>query len=356
MALDARLTRRRKKKTGSHPLGWLAGFLLLLVLGAGLLLWRYGRTPGPLDAGEVVVLIPPRSSLSAIQGYLQAARVIPPDGRFQWYARLRGKATRLQAGEYAFRPGQTPEDVLQILASGKGIRHKITVPEGFSIAQIAGLVEAAGLAKREQFIALAKDRETAKRVGIEAGSLEGYLYPETYYFSRNQTLSEMVTSMAERGRRVLEEMMAAAPASHGLTPYQVLTLASIVEKETGQPRERPLIARVFLNRLSRGMRLQADPTVIYGLRQFDGNITKADLKDKNPYNTYVNAGLPPGPIANPGREAIAAVLNPAPGAYLYFVSRNDGSHQFSVTLAEHNRAVQTYQPKKPPAAAVAKSR
>ncbi len=357
MALDASLTRRRKKKTGSRPLGgWFAGFLLLLVLLAGLLLWRYGRTPGPLHEGEVVVLIPPRSSLSAIQGYLQAARVIPPDGRFQWYARLRGKATRLQAGEYAFRPGQTPEDVLQILASGRGIRHKITIPEGFSIAQIGGLVETVGLGTREQFIALANDREIPQRLGIEAESLEGYLYPDTYYFSRNQTLSEMVTSMAERGRRVLDEMVAAAPANHGLTPHQVLTLASIVEKETGQPQERPLIARVFLNRLSQGMRLQADPTVIYGLRQFDGNITKADLKASNPYNTYVNSGLPPGPIASPGREAIAAVLNPAPGAYLYFVSRNDGSHQFSATLAEHNRAVNTYQPKKPPTAAVARSR
>ncbi|MEW6595531.1 MAG: endolytic transglycosylase MltG [Thermodesulfobacteriota bacterium] len=339
---------RRKKKTG-NPVPWLAGFLLLLLLaGAALLLWLYGRTPGPLREGEAVVLIPPRSSLVAIEERLQAAGVIPPDGRFHWYARLRGKATRLQAGEYAFRPGQTPEEVLQILVAGKGIRHRITIPEGFAIVQIGGLVEAAGLAKREQFVALARDQEFVRRLGIEAESLEGYLFPDTYYFTRNQDLTEMATIMAERGIRVLDEVMASAPADIGLTPHQVLTLASIVEKETGQPRERPLIASVFLNRLRQGMRLQADPTVIYGLADFDGNITKADLRARNPYNTYVNAGLPPGPIASPGREAMAAVLNPAPEKYLYFVSRNDGSHHFSATLAEHNRAVAEFQPKRAP--------
>ncbi|HSR35685.1 MAG TPA: endolytic transglycosylase MltG, partial [Desulfurivibrionaceae bacterium] len=166
MDLDARLMRRRKKTR--NPFGWFAGFLLLLVVAAGGLLWLYGRTPGPLTAGEVVVLIPPRSSLAAIEGQLQAVQVIPPDGRFQWYARLRGLATKLKAGEYAFRPGQTPEEVLQILVAGKGIRHKITIPEGYNIAQIDGLVAAAGLAKPGQFRALAKDRQTAKGLGIEA--------------------------------------------------------------------------------------------------------------------------------------------------------------------------------------------
>lgn len=354
MDFDARLM-RRKKKTGS-PVVWLAGFLLLLVVAAALALWFYGRTPGPLNEGDVVVLIPPRSSLAAIEGHLQAARVIPPDGRFQWYARLRGVATRLKAGEYVFRAGQTPEDVLRVLVAGKGIRHKITVPEGYNIVQIAGLVATAGLAEREQFIALAMDPQTAKQLRIEAEGLEGYLYPDTYYFTRNQELMEIITIMAERGLRVLDEAMASAPANSGLTPHQVLTLASIVEKETGQPQERPLIASVFLNRLRKGMRLQADPTVIYGIARFNGNLTKADLKADTPYNTYVNTGLPPGPIASPGREAIAAVLNPAPESYLYFVSRNDGSHYFSATLAEHNRAVGNFQPKRPPAQATVAGR
>jgi len=353
MDFDARLKRRKQQKTGS-PIWWLAGFLLLLVVASGLLLLLYGHTPGPLQGGDVVVLIPPRSSLAAIEGHLQAAQVIPPDGRFQWYARLRGVATKLKAGEYAFRPGQTPEEVLQILVAGKGIRHKITIPEGFNIVQIDGLVAAALLAKPGQFSAMAKDRRTAERLGIEAETLEGYLYPDTYYFTRNQELAEIVAAMAERGLKVLNELMAAAPAGQKLTPHQVLTLASIVEKETGQPQERPLIASVFLNRLQQGIRLQADPTVIYGIADFNGNITKADLKADTPYNTYVNTGLPPGPIASPGREAIAAVLNPAPDKYLYFVSRNDGSHYFSATLAEHNRAVASFQPKKQPAPKSAK--
>ncbi|MFZ5763053.1 MAG: endolytic transglycosylase MltG [Thermodesulfobacteriota bacterium] len=346
MARDAR-PKRRKKKTG-NPFLWVAGFLLLLVVGAGGSLWLYGHSAGPLTGGDVAVLIPPRSSLAAIEGHLQNARVIHADGRFQWYARLRGVATRLKAGEYVFRAGQTPEEVLRILVAGRGIRHKITIPEGYNIAQIADLVAASGLATRAQFLALARDRQIAARFGIEAETLEGYLFPDTYYFTRNQAPREIVTVMAERGKRVLDEVMAAAPADLGLTPHQVLTLASIVEKETGQPRERPLIARVFLNRLRQGIRLQADPTVIYGIANFNGNITKADLKTRNPYNTYVNSGLPPGPIASPGREAIAAVLNPAPGSHLYFVSRNDGSHHFSATLAEHNRAVANFQPKRPP--------
>lgn len=344
MVLDAR-PRRGKQKTG-NPFSWFAGFLLLLLLSAGGVLWLYGHTPGPLTGGDVVVMIPPGSSLAAIERNLQAARVIPPDGRFRWYARLRGVASRLQAGEYVFRSGQTPEDVLQLLASGKGIRHKITVPEGYSIAQIAGLVAAEGLASREEFIALAKDPQTARQLGIEADGLEGYLYPDTYYFTRNQTAAEIIRIMAERGIKELKALMAAAPPNYGLTPHQVLTLASIVEKETGQPTERPLIASVYLNRLRLGMRLQADPTVIYGLANFNGNLTKADLRTDTPYNTYMNAGLPPGPIASPGQAAIAAVLHPASESYLYFVSRNDGSHYFSTTLAEHNRAVGIYQPKR----------
>lgn len=340
MDFDDRLI--AKRKTGGL-LKWVAGFFILAVVTGAYAVRHYGETPGPLTEATTMVYIPPRSSFHTIERILGETGVVAPDVRFRWLAMARGEAQRLRAGEYRFRAGQTPGQVLDDLVAGKVVRRKVTIPEGANIAQVAGIVAAEQLVDAQRFVKLAKSWQTAEQFGLEADTLEGYLFPDTYYFARGQEPTELVKAMVGRAQQVLAGLLEGAPADLQLTPHQVLTLASIVEKETALPAERPLIASVFRNRLNRGMLLQADPTVIYGIAQFDGNLTKADLKTATPYNTYVNKGLPPGPIANPGREAIAAVLNPAPEPYLYFVSRNDGSHHFSKTLAEHNQAVRKYQ-------------
>jgi len=235
-----------------------------------------------------------------------------------------------------------PLRILEKLARGEIITHAVTIPEGFTKVQIGDLLEQKGIIKKQEFLGLTDNREIVESYGLSGPSLEGYLYPDTYQFGRGISAKMTVNTMVKR----FEEI--AAPLKErieevGMSLEEVTTLASIVEKETGQGKERPLIAAVFLNRLKKRMRLASDPTVIYGITDFNGNLTRKDLEEKTPYNTYVNYGLPPGPIANPGLESIKAVLYPADTDYLYFVSRNDGSHQFSKTLAEHNRAVQTYQ-------------
>jgi UPF0755 protein len=224
--------------------------------------------------------------------------------------------------------------------------YKVTVPEGSTLKQIAAIVESAGLATRAEFLSVAADADFVREKGIDAGTFEGYLFPETYFFPKNTAAREVITAMVDRFRSVFTEAWKKRAADIGLSVHQVLTLASIIEKETGAPSERPIISSVFHNRLRRGMRLETDPTVIYGIDDFDGNLTRKHLATPTPYNTYLISGLPPGPIASPGRAAIEAALYPADTAYLYFVSKKDGTHQFSKTFADHNRAILTYQLKK----------
>lgn len=342
----------------------LAGLGLLAVLLGGFWLWSYAEAPGPMapdpaappdsvgsgpngGATEILVYIPPRSSLAVIRQELLAAGLLREDLRFRLLARLSGRGRLLKAGEYAFRSGATPWQILSTLAGGRTVRRQVTIPEGANLHQIAGLLAAEKLVAQEQFTALAGDPGLRARLGISSPSathLEGYLFPDTYFFSRGQEPQEIIRVMTERGRLVLDELLTAAPGAPGLNRHQILTLASIVEKETAVPEERPLIARVFLNRLAKGMRLQTDPTVLYGLGRFEGGrLTRADLAAPTPYNTYLVRGLPPGPIASPGRAALAAVLAPAAADYLYFVAKNDGTHQFSTNLRDHNRAVNQYQ-------------
>jgi len=210
---------------------------------------------------------------------------------------------------------------------------------------MADLIARESIAPAEKFLALAADPGLAQRLGVTATGLEGYCFPDTYAFIKNTPPETVLRTMVSRFHRVFAAERAAAgdPSRLGLTDHEVVILASIVEKETARPDERPLIAGTFLNRLHRGIPLASDPTVIYGIPHFNGNLTRSDLESPTPYNTYVRAGLPSGPIANPGRAALRAALDPAPVDYLYFVSRNDGSHQFSRTLEEHNRAVREFQ-------------
>jgi UPF0755 protein len=217
------------------------------------------------------------------------------------------------------------------------------VPEGLTVREVGALLAARGLASVDEVRCLASDPEFLLAAGVPGPQLEGFLFPDTYRFAPTAGPSEILETMVRRFHERFDAERWRRTAERALSINQVVTLASIIEKETGKAAERPLIAAVFTNRLRIGMPLQSDPTVIYGIPDFGGDLTRADLTRFSPYNTYVVGGLPPGPIANPGLASIDAALAPADSGALYFVSRNDGSHEFSTTLAEHNRAVARYQ-------------
>ena len=311
-------------------------FMWLLWIGA------YAISPGPASAEkQIEVVIPARSSVAAIKEILVEKKIIKDDPRFSMLALLTWAANRLQAGEYSFEGGERPLTVLSLLKSGKVLYRPVTIPEGTEMARIADILVAGEWIDRSRFMSLGHDSEFVKEMGIKAESLEGYLFPDTYYLSMGQQNEEdIMKMMISRHFQVVEEISGnRETAFHGLTHHEIITLASIVEKETGIPDERPLVASVFLNRLAKGMRLQADPTVRYGLSVPATPLRKAELENPTPYNTYTIRGLPPGPISNPGKAAIQAVFFPAKTDFLFFVSKDDSSHYFSRTLKEHNRAV-----------------
>lgn len=316
-------------------------FGLVLIGGAGLWYRSYLITSSP-GSGEVIVVIPKGAGVRGIGGLLAANGLLENDIRYLGLVYFSGLKTRLQAGEYSLSRGLTPPEVLQLLAKGSTLRHHVTIPEGVTAEQIAAIFEKDGWVKRDRFLTLVHDPLFVKNLGIDAENLEGYLFPETYTLVRYETdETSVVRMMVDRFRQVWKELE--VPENGSLSRHQLLTLASVVEKETGVAAERPLIARVFFNRLAKKMRLQSDPTVIYGIRDFNGNLTKTDLKRETPYNTYVIPALPAGPICSPGRASLEAVLRPADSDALYFVSKNDGTHVFSANLTDHNRAVQAYQ-------------
>ena len=323
---------------------WLLSLLLLAFVasgGAGLWYWSYLTTVSP-GSGEVVVIIAKGTGVRGIGRLLAANGILSYDVRYLTLVYFSGITAKLQAGEYSIPRGLTPPEVLRLLEKGSTLRHHVTVPEGMTAEQVAAIFEKDGWIQRERFLAIVHDAAFIQTMGIEAPQLEGYLFPETYTLTRNATDEySVIRMMAERFLRVWGEVNTGG--NRGLSLHQLVTLASIVEKETGVAAERPLIARVFLNRLALKMRLQSDPTVIYGIRDFKGTLTKDDLKRGTPYNTYVIPALPPGPICNPGRASLEAVLHPADSNALYFVSKNDGTHIFSTNLVEHNRAVKVYQ-------------
>jgi UPF0755 protein len=314
-----------------------------LVSAVGLELIGYARQPADPGAADKVVGIVSGQSMAQTAAILERLGIIRGPLKFRVLARLYGEDRRIQAGEYSLSGSLAPREILDILVGGRVRRHRITIAEGLTVAQIAALVESSGLASAEAFQAAATDPAALAAAGIEADSFEGYLFPETYFFTRSDTAADMAAAMAARFRQVFRPEWHRRAAEMGWTVHQVVTLASIVEKETGAARERALISGVFHNRLRRGMRLESDPTVIYGIADFDGDITRHHLRTSTPYNTYRIFGLPPGPIANPGAAAIEAALFPEETDALYFVSRNDGTHVFSGTYAEHLKAVRRYQ-------------
>ena len=289
------------------------------------------------------IVIPDGSTFQQVAGLLERERLIKSSFFFVLYGKFQSADRKVHAGEYELNPSMTPAEILAMLRSGQVLLHSLTVPEGLTFVQIADLASQDGLTDREEFLRLAKDREFIVSLGIKAETLEGYLYPNTYKFPRPVKAREVLVAMVEQLRQEIGPELLARMQELKMTLHEALTLASVIEKETGSGGERPEISAVFHNRLKKGIPLQSDPTVIYGLPAFDGNIHKKDLSSPSPYNTYRVQGLPPGPIANPGIQAIRATLYPSNSHYLYFVSRNDGTHQFSATLIEHNKAVEKYQ-------------
>ena len=320
-------------------------FLLCAIFLVGL--WYYLITPLKSGGAAQVFVVREGATLRQVSGELEQRGLISGKGLFLLWTRIMGYSRSIKAGEYRLNSGMPPLEICEILRKGIIITHSLTVPEGFTMHQIGTLLEQKGLADKTEFLELAADQEVTGNYGVNGSSMEGYLYPDTYQFGRGLSTISIIDVMVMRFKEVYTPLHKRAKLM-GMTMEEVVTLASIVEKETGQAEERPVIASVFLNRLKKGMRLESDPTVIYGLGNFNGNLTKKDLVAYTPYNTYVIHGLPRGPISNPGLGAIKAVLHPAKTDYLYFVSRNDGSHFFSRNLSEHNRAVKLYQKKKRP--------
>lgn len=332
----------RPAKRFRPRLRWLAlGLLALCALGAGLGFWFWKFTTHT-SQNTVTVQIPKGANLHQISALLAEKGLAPKDFRCLLWLRLSGLAGQLKAGEYRFAAGMTPPEVLRKIARGEVDRHPVTVVEGLRLEQIAAAFAAGGYADAAEFLRLCRDPAFVRELGIQADNLEGYLFPETYFMDNGQKEKALIRRMVRQFQQVWKGLSGVEQS--GLTQHEIVTLASVVEKETGKASERPLVARVFLNRLKLGMPLQSDPTVIYGLgADWRGRLRKADLRQPTPHNTYVIKGLPPGPICSPGKAALEAVLHPADSEALYFVSRNDGSHVFSRTLAEHNRAVNQFQ-------------
>ncbi len=282
------------------------------------------------------------TSLRGISAKLEAKGFIQSRHLFTLLAWVRNRSRGLQAGEYRLSASMSPAEILDVLARGAVVQHALTIPEGYNIREIAMAVERAGVSPAKAIMAVSTDPAFLRRFGIRAKNAEGYLFPETYHFPRNSPPGKILGRMAGTFReRFTAAMVRRAEALH-LAIHQVVTLASIIERESAVNAEKPLISAVFHNRLRRRMRLQADPTVLYALNRTAGPLTKEDLKVASPYNTYRIKGLPPGPIANPGLASLRAALNPAPVDYLYFVARGDGGHDFSRTLKDHVAAVRRY--------------
>jgi UPF0755 protein len=298
--------------------------------------------PSPLRDGPLLVEIPAQESAIGIAGRLQDSGAIRSRVGFVALSLVRGSVRSLKAGEYELPRGASTLDVLALLEGGRVRQHPVLHPEGATVAELARALEAARLARAADVVRTATDPAFLKAQGIDGPSAEGYLFPDTYYFVRGMTVEQLLGRMVQRMQNKLTpEIRDRATAKH-LTIHELLTLASIVEREAVAREERPLIAAVFWNRLRLGMPLQADPTVQYAVGKERRVLTRADLQTDHPYNTYLRGGLPPGPIASPGLDVIAATLDPAPVNYLYFVKKDDQRHHFSATVEEHNTAVARY--------------
>jgi len=329
---------------------WFWGLLLVLLVATGAAaawVWRELTTPYyGAPTAEVFVDVPRGASSARIARDLQSAGVLRRGLPFRLFLMRNGSARRLKAGEYRFSRPATPIEVSERLLRGDVYFVAVTVPEGLTAEETFETVVRAGLSDLVALRAAARRTDLIRELDPAAPNLEGYLFPETYHLPRRAGAEQIVAAMVEQFRHVYARLTRERPPLSGWTPRRVVTLASMVEKESAKEAERPLVASVLCNRLARGMPLGCDPTVIYALKlagRYDGNIRKADLEMDSPYNTYRYPGLPPGPIANPGESSLRAALRPERTDFLYFVSRNDGTHEFSRDYGTHARAVAHFQ-------------
>src|SRR5262245_55615006 len=323
---------------------------LVLALAAAVAVWRgWEDLHEPYkgyNGAEQFVTIRQGASSSEIGRQLASAQVVRDARLFRMALWWTGRSRSLKAGEYRFDHGLTPLEVLDVIVRGDVYTLRLTVPEGLNIEEMAKLYESHGFGRAVDFIESASDVKRVHDLDDKASDLEGYLFPETYSLPRRTPAARLIDLMVGRFFDIYDGEMRARASAQGLTTRQVVTLASLIEKETGKPEERPIVAAVYRNRMKIGMPMQADPTVVYALskaHRYDGNIRREDLSMDSPYNTYKYAGLPPGPIASPGKASLEAAVSPATASYLYFVSRNDGSHVFAQTLDEHNANVRKFQ-------------
>lgn len=313
-----------------------AVFLAGIKVYYSLAIWKY-------EGESIVFEVKRGDTFGKINGRLSQKGIISSAKVFHRYAQINDTMTKFRAGNFEIKQGSTMLDVFNTLLKGQALTEKISIPEGKNLFEIAKIFEAKKVVKADEFTKLAKSQSFTEKLGIPGERMEGYLYPDTYNLNENMSADQLIRVMFNTFKTKTKAVnFSTAPL--GLTKHQVIILASMVEKETGAGHERPIIAGVFINRLKKRMRLQSDPTTIYGIYEnFNGNLRKKHLLEKTPYNTYKISGLPVGPIANPGLESIRAVLNPKEHKYLYFVSQNDGTHIFSTNYRDHRKAVEEYQ-------------
>jgi len=332
------------------------GALVVVALAAGLYA-AHTRLPGFLQelsarnksaavtpGQDVIVTIPKGASVSQVGSILQEHQIISSKLIFKLVALIRGEQRSIKAGDYALKTGSDAGDVLDQLISGKTLMFAITVPEGYDMYQVAALFDKQGICQSDQFLRTARDPQFLKELGVEGATVEGYLFPDTYFlrYSEKGDHKFIIRKMVQRFFQVYDKNIRPIAEQNKWSTNEVLTLASLIEKEA-TANEHSMVSAVFHNRLRKKMRLDSDPTVIYNIKPMGSKITRADLERQHPYNTYRIQGLPPGPIANPGKASLVAAVTPEDKDYLYFVAKNDGTHQFSSNLKEHNHWVDFYQ-------------
>ncbi|MBX3017009.1 MAG: endolytic transglycosylase MltG [Bdellovibrionaceae bacterium] len=329
---------------------WLSALLFMAALGGGgWYVWNgFVNSPATSLSTEVVYEVRPGLTLTRVAHDLEDKRIVRNADWFLLLARFRGQQNAMKVGEYLLTLNMKPTEVLEVITSGRSLGRNFTVSEGLNIFEIADIYGKAGFGSKAEFWKWVTDADFASSlVGERVTSLEGYLFPETYQITKYTDTKSVIRAMVARFLDTYMRDVQPIALDSGMTRHQIVTLASIIEKETGAPEERPRISSVFHNRLRKGMMLQTDPTVLYGKARaagvFELSITRKDLTTPTEYNTYVIKGLPPGPIANPGRAALLAALRPESTDYLFFVSQNDGTHIFTKTYQEHFRAVQDFQ-------------